>query len=127
MRSICSSGMLSKLAWPVVAEPMRTPSTNSSTWRLSVPRMKMLEFLPRPPLAAICTPAMRASSSGTVRPVLFSIASRSITVTSLSTAEARDSRRVAVTTVSDSEVCEWAGNAAAKARGSARGRTRRMR
>ena len=51
MRSIMSTGMVSQLGLPDVAEPNRTPSINSTVWRASAPRMITLLFLPSPPLA----------------------------------------------------------------------------
>jgi hypothetical protein len=73
MRSIMSSGMLSQLGVPAVAEPKRTPSISRMVWRDSVPRMNTLDVLPVAPLALICRPAVRASSSGSVRAVDASI------------------------------------------------------
>ena len=95
-------------------------------WRDSVPRIKTLLVLPRPPLDAICTDAVRASTSGRVRPAERSMASRSTTTTSLVRVLARVATRVAVTTVSDraraGAFCASAGSAHASARVRAAGR-----
>jgi hypothetical protein len=98
IRSIMSTGILSQVGLPVVAEPTRTPSTSRMVWRFSAPRMNTLDSLPSPPLALICRPALRASNSGSVRAVDASMVSREITVTSLTSSSARVSVRVAVTT-----------------------------
>ena len=41
MRSMRSSGMFSRDAPPEVAEPTRTPSTNTMVWEVTAPRRKM--------------------------------------------------------------------------------------
>ena len=61
--------------------------------------MKTVLFLPRPPLEVTCTDAVRASTSGRVRPAERSMASRSTTTTSLVSWLVRVATRVAVTTV----------------------------
>ena len=105
MRSIMSTGMVSQLGLPVVAEPKRTPSINSTVWRASAPRMLTLLFLPNPPLALNWTPGARPRISASVRPVDFSMSARLMTTTSLTNSSVRWLVRDAVTTVPAS----WAG------------------
>ncbi len=123
MRSIMSSGMLSQVGLPVVAEPRRTPSTSKMVWRFSLPRTNTLEVLPSPPLELNCRPAERASSSGSVRAVDASMVFRVMTVRSLTSSSARVAVRVAVTTTSfnaataTAAVCDQAGSVAKHASG----------
>ena len=109
MRSMASSGRLSNEAVLSVAEPTRTPSISSSTWRDSRPRMKMLDGLPRPPLLVNCSPGVCDSTSTSERPSLRSSAARSRTVTSAINDKTFWGVRVAVTTTSWASAAPGAG------------------
>jgi hypothetical protein len=79
IRSICASGRSWNAGMPAVAEFIFTPSTSTSTWSDSVPRMYRLLSLPRPPVLPTSMPARPPSSSIRSRAWLRSISSRSIT------------------------------------------------
>ena len=85
MRSICASGRFSKALVPAVAELMRTPSTSSTTWLALLPRRKMPDTWPGPPLALISTPPRVCSSSVSVIGPALAMVSASMTRRSAST------------------------------------------
>ena len=64
---------------------MRTPSTSTSVWLLSAPRMNTAVVWPGPPLRPRSSPAWKRSSSVTSPAALRSMASRSMTITGAST------------------------------------------
>ena len=112
MRSISSTGRSWKAARPALTEPIFTPSTSTSTWSDSLPRMNSVVFLPGPPLLLRVTPGTLRSSSGNELAWLRSMASRSITVVAARLARTGCSLRVAVTTCSSSSRgCGQRGNA----------------
>ena len=91
-------GMFCSAASPMVPGLMRTPSTSTSVWLLSAPRMKMAVVWPGPPLRPRSRPAWKRSSSVTSVAALRSIAARSMTMTGASTSSIGVGMRVAVTT-----------------------------
>ena len=82
---------------PLVAEPMRTPSTITSAELEPVPRMKIELTLPKPPWLTMSTPARPRSRSISETAWLRSMSSRSITCAGARLSDSGISVRVAVT------------------------------
>jgi len=125
MRSIWSTGMSWNDTRPAVAEPMRTPSTSTSTWSDSVPRRNSVLILPGPPWLPKSMPARPRSRSGRLRAWLRSMSSRSITCTGNRLSAADVEVRVAVTTTSSRSDADCADAMAGKASAMAKDRERR--
>ena len=93
-----AGGMFCSAASPIVPGLMRTPSTSTSVWLLSAPRMNTAVGWPGPPVRPKSTPAWKRSSSLTSPPAPRSIAARSMTITGASSSSSGVGMRVAVTT-----------------------------
>ena len=103
-RSIISIGRSCNDARPEVGEPMRMPSTSTSTWSDSVPRRNSVVSLPGPPWLPIEMPARPRSRSGSERAWLMRICSLSITSTGVSASLTLMAVRLEVTTTSSRSV-----------------------
>ena len=109
------SGTAFQAATPLVDEPMRTPSSRTTTPLLLAPRRNTLVEAPALPLRVISMPRWRCSTSATEPAPERAISSAWITVVSAITSTARCGMRLAVTRT-ESKV--WATAGAAKANAS---------
>jgi hypothetical protein len=99
MRSICSRGMASSSAVPLVDEPTRSPSTSTSVRALFAPRRNTPLVDPGPPLVTISTPGWRSSRATSPPGPARAIFSAPINVRSASKSVSGCSARSAVTTM----------------------------
>ena len=127
MRSICDSGMASNAFVPALAELTRTPSISSTTWLALLPRRKMPEVWPGPPLLAISAPPCKRSSSARVAEPASRIDCESISTTSDNTASSASGVRVAVTKTGSSVAGPAACASGARTKGEAARAIRRAR
>src|SRR5690606_11168668 len=104
MRSIWSTGRSWNAASPALTEPTRTPSTSTSTWSASAPRINTLLSLPGPPWLPMSMPARPRSRSVRLRAWLRTISSWSMTWAGNRLSARATPVRVAVTTTSSRSV-----------------------